>query len=85
VTLDVADLAALRRVIARCAAEHVNPGYALGIDYPEHPAGLLVAITEQRSRADIDRLSDVLGRALAAERAGVQAPGPSTTDGGPAT
>ena len=78
VTLDVADLAALRRVIARCAAEHVNPGYALGIDYPEHPAGLLVALTEQRSRADIDRLTDVLGRALAAERAGAQA----STDGG---
>jgi glycine dehydrogenase subunit 1 len=82
VTLDVADLAALRRVIARCAAEHINPGYALGIDYPEHPAGLLVALTEQRSRADIDRLSDVLGRALAAERAGAQAPGASSADGG---
>ena len=43
-----------------------------------HPAGLLVALTEQRSRADIDRLTDVLGRALAAERAGAQA----STDGG---
>ncbi len=54
-------------VIERCAAEGVNPGYALGRDYPEHPDGLLVAITEQRSRADIDRLADVLGRAVAAE------------------
>jgi len=27
-----------------------------------------VAITEQRSRADIDRLADVLGAAVAAER-----------------
>jgi glycine dehydrogenase subunit 1 len=72
----------VRRVLARCAAEHVNPGYPLGIDYPEHPTGLLVAITEQRSRADIDRLADVLGRALASERAGAQAPGASSHEGG---
>ena len=32
--------------------------------------GLLVAITEQRTRADIDRLADVLGAAVAAERRG---------------
>jgi glycine dehydrogenase subunit 1 len=32
--------------------------------------GLLVAITEQRTRAHIDRLADVLGAAVAAERAG---------------
>jgi glycine dehydrogenase subunit 1 len=53
-------------VVERCAAEGVNPGYALGRDYPEHPDGLLVAVTERRSRADIDRLADVLGRAVAA-------------------
>ena len=35
--------------------------------------GLLVAITEQRSRADIDRLAQVLGAAVAAEREGVAA------------
>ena len=35
--------------------------------------GLLVAITEQRSRADIDRLADVLGAAVAAEREAVHA------------
>ncbi len=29
---------------------------------------LLVAITERRSRADIDRLAEVLGAAVAAER-----------------
>ncbi|MGI8512906.1 MAG: aminomethyl-transferring glycine dehydrogenase subunit GcvPA [Solirubrobacteraceae bacterium] len=57
-------------VIERCAAEGVNPGLALGRDYPEHEQGLLVALTEQRSRADIDRLADVLGRAVAAERTG---------------
>jgi glycine dehydrogenase subunit 1 len=55
-------------VIERCAAEGVNPGYALGADHPEGENGLLVALTEQRTRADIDRLAEVLGRALAAER-----------------
>ena len=49
------------------SSEGVNPGYALGRDHPEYEDGLLVAITEQRSRADIDRLADVLGRAVAAE------------------
>jgi glycine dehydrogenase subunit 1 len=63
------------RVLDRCAARGVNAGYRLGRAYPEHPDGLLVAITEQRSRADIDRLADVLGEAVAAERraAGVTA------------
>jgi len=55
------------RVIARCQAMGVNPGYPLGADYPEHPDALLVAITEQRSRADIDRLVEVLGDAVAGE------------------
>ncbi|HMN98897.1 MAG TPA: aminomethyl-transferring glycine dehydrogenase subunit GcvPA [Miltoncostaeaceae bacterium] len=59
--------APVERVIARCQDEGVNPGHALGGDYPEHEDGLLVAITERRSRADIDRLADVLGRAVAAE------------------
>jgi glycine dehydrogenase subunit 1 len=62
------------RVIERCAAAGVNPGYALGRDYPDHPDGLLVAITEQRSRADIDRLADVLGAAVASERTAVATP-----------
>jgi glycine dehydrogenase subunit 1 len=66
VTLD----APAEKVIARCQAEGINPGYALGRDYDEHPNGLLVALTERRSRADIDRLADALGRAVAAERAG---------------
>jgi glycine dehydrogenase subunit 1 len=56
------------RVIARCQDRGVNPGYAIGRDYEEHPDGLLVALTEQRSRADVDRLADVLGEAVAAER-----------------
>ena len=59
--------APVEAVVERCAAEGVNAGYPLGREYPEHADGLLVAITEQRSRADIDRFADVLGRAVAAE------------------
>ncbi len=60
-------------VIARCRAEGVNPGYALEHDDPDLHGGLLVAITEQRSRQDIDRLAEVLGAAVAAERQGATA------------
>ena len=56
------------RVIERCAEQGVNPGYPLAADYEELADGLLVAITEQRSKADIDRLAEVLGAAVAAER-----------------
>jgi hypothetical protein len=52
-------------VVQRCAAEGVNPGLAL----PEENA-LLVAITELRSREEIDRLADVLSRAVVREAAG---------------
>src|SRR3954462_4315182 len=55
-------------VIERCAAEGVNPGYPLGADYEEYEDGLLGAITEQRTREDIDRLAEVLGRAVAETR-----------------
>jgi glycine dehydrogenase subunit 1 len=60
--------ASVAGVVERCAAQGVNPGYPLGADYDELGDGLLVAITEQRSRADIDRLASVLGEAVAAER-----------------
>ena len=59
------------RVIAGCRARGVNPGYPLARDYPEFEDGLLVAITEQRTRADIDRLADALAGAIA----GVSEPG----------
>jgi glycine dehydrogenase subunit 1 len=66
--------APVERVLERCRAEGVNPGYPLGRDYPEEFGdGLLVAITERRTRADIDRLAEVLGAAVAAERAPVGA------------
>jgi glycine dehydrogenase subunit 1 len=59
------------RVIERCRAEGVNPGVSLGpLGYED---GLLVAITEQRSAADIDRLAEVLGAAVAAEASAVGA------------
>jgi glycine dehydrogenase subunit 1 len=62
-----ADVPAVR---ARCAAMGVNPGADLqALTGREHDhGGLLVALTERRSREDIDRLAEVLGEALAAQR-----------------
>jgi glycine dehydrogenase subunit 1 len=71
VALEVDGISGVRRVLDRCHAEGVNAGYALGRSYPEHARGLLVAVTEQRTREDIDRLVSVLARAVAAERVGV--------------
>ena len=50
------------RVRERCFEHGIDPGLPLEGD------GLLVAITEQRSRADIDRLAEVLGAAVREER-----------------
>ncbi len=60
-----ADVAEVKR---RCADRGVNPGVDLEkiTGREEDRGGLLVAITEQRSRADIDRLAEVLGVAVAA-------------------
>jgi glycine dehydrogenase subunit 1 len=60
--------APVERVVARCREQGVNPGYPLGRDYPELSDGLLVAITERRTRTEIDRFAEVLGAAVAAER-----------------
>ncbi len=60
--------APVERVIERCQNEGINPGYAVGRDYPEYPNALLVALTERRDRADIDKLASVLAAAVAAER-----------------
>jgi glycine cleavage system pyridoxal-binding protein P len=38
----------------------VHPGYALGRDYAGLDDALLVAVTEQRSTEDIDRLVEAL-------------------------
>jgi glycine dehydrogenase subunit 1 len=62
-----ADVAAVRR---RCAERGVNPGVDVhSLSGREEDRGvLLVAITERRTRADIDRLVEVLGAAVASER-----------------
>jgi glycine dehydrogenase subunit 1 len=60
--------APVQRVIERCRKQGVNPGYALDREYPELGDGLLVAITERRTRDEIDRLAEVLREAVAAER-----------------
>jgi glycine dehydrogenase subunit 1 len=54
-------------VLERCAERGIAAGYPLGRDYPEYGDGLLVAITERRTRAQIDDLADALGAAVAAE------------------
>ncbi len=61
------DVAAIRR---RCIERGVNPGVDLHAlsGREEDRGGLLVALTERRARADIDRLAEVLAEALDAER-----------------
>jgi glycine dehydrogenase subunit 1 len=49
-----------RDVIRDARALGVHPGYALGRDYPGLDDVLLVALTEKRTPADVDRLADVL-------------------------
>ena len=60
--------APVEAVIRNCQERGVNPGFALSADYPEFSDCLLVAITERRSREDIDKLAEVLGQAVLAER-----------------
>jgi glycine dehydrogenase subunit 1 len=49
-----------RDVIRDARTRGVHPGYALGRDYEGMEDVLLVALTEKRTPADIDRLADVL-------------------------
>jgi glycine dehydrogenase subunit 1 len=49
-----------REVVGAARERGVHPGYALGRDYPGLDDALLVAVTEKRTTADIDRLVDVL-------------------------
>jgi glycine dehydrogenase subunit 1 len=54
------------REVIRAARSHgVHPGYALGRDYAGLDDALLVAVTEKRTPADIERLVDVLTEAAA--------------------
>jgi glycine dehydrogenase subunit 1 len=50
----------LDAVVARARAAGINPGYRLGRDYPEYEDGLLVALTERRTKDQIDRLAAVI-------------------------
>jgi glycine dehydrogenase subunit 1 len=65
-----ADVAAVRR---RCAQAGINPGVDVQAlsGRAEDRGVLLVAITERRTRADIDRLAGALASAVAAEREAV--------------
>ncbi|HEV2997984.1 MAG TPA: aminomethyl-transferring glycine dehydrogenase subunit GcvPA [Solirubrobacteraceae bacterium] len=60
-------------VLRRCAARGINPGADLHAltGREEDRGGLLVALTERRTRAEIDRLAEALGEAVAAEREAV--------------
>ncbi|MEI7559007.1 MAG: aminomethyl-transferring glycine dehydrogenase subunit GcvPA [Actinomycetes bacterium] len=60
--------APVEEVIRICQSKGVNPGYAIGRDYPEFPNGLLVALTERRDKAQIDLLAKVLAEAVAQAR-----------------
>jgi glycine dehydrogenase subunit 1 len=46
--------------IRKARAHGINPGYPLGRDYPGMDNALLVAVTERRTPAEIDRLAEVL-------------------------
>jgi glycine dehydrogenase subunit 1 len=50
-----------RAAIAAARAQGVHPGYELGRDYEGMDDALLVAVTEKRTTADVDRLAEVLG------------------------
>jgi glycine dehydrogenase subunit 1 len=53
-----------RDVIRDARAQGVHPGYALGRDYEGLDDALLVAVTEKRTPADIDRLAEVIAEVL---------------------
>ena len=54
-------------VLERCAERGIAAGYPLARDYPEYEDGLLLAITERRTREQIDQLAEALGAAISAE------------------
>ena len=51
-------------VLDQVSEEGIAAGYPLEREYPEYENCLLIALTERRSRADVDRLADSLERAL---------------------
>ena len=74
--------APVEAVLDHCAERGIAAGIPLDRDYPELGEGLLVAITEQRTAADIDRLASALERR---RRRGPRLPArPSSRGGGSA-
>src|SRR5215210_2939374 len=51
----------LQDLLSRARAAGINPGYPLGRDYPEFQDGLLIAITERRTKEHIDLLAELIG------------------------
>jgi glycine dehydrogenase subunit 1 len=49
-----------RDVVRDARARGIHPGHVLGRDYPGMDDALLVAVTEKRTPADIDRLAEAL-------------------------
>jgi glycine dehydrogenase subunit 1 len=50
----------LDAVVVEARARGINPGYRLARDYPEYEDGLLVALTERRTREQVDSLASVV-------------------------
>lgn len=55
-------------VLEQLALDGINGGYALARGCEHHTDGLLVAITERRTREQIDRFAQLLGAAVSAHR-----------------
>ncbi len=54
-----------REVVRDARGQGVHPGYALGRDYEGLDDALLVAVTEKRTPAEIDRLAEVIAEVAA--------------------
>jgi len=52
--------APVERVLESCAERGIAAGYPLGRDYPEYADCLLVAITERRTKEQIDALAEAI-------------------------
>lgn len=50
----------LEDVLGDAARANILPGYAVGRDYPDLADCLLIAVTEKRTRAEMDHLADLL-------------------------
>ena len=74
--------APVEAVLERCAERGIAAGYPLAREYPEFEDGLLIAISERRTRAQIDELAEALGAAVAAEAGALLTHGVKNAPGG---